>query len=165
MQISYILLDSLHVTAEGEVSYTHRCKLPAGTGPRHLALTPDGQRIVVGGELGNTLSVLDIDREARALTLGAGCSLLPEGYEAPGTGTTVSHTDVSPSGKLVFVGNRVGVGIGGELPDDMVSGVGETGMEGAISVIRLGEGGDVELAAFEPTGGQVPREPRSLKPG
>ena len=40
-------------------------------GPRHMALTADGARLVVGGELGNNLTVLEIDRQNRRLVLGA----------------------------------------------------------------------------------------------
>ena len=40
-------------------------------GPRHMALTADGARLVVGGELGNNLTVLEIDRPNRRLVLGA----------------------------------------------------------------------------------------------
>ena len=40
---------------------------------------------MVGGELGNTLSVLEIDRAGRRLTLGASASILPANYAAPGT--------------------------------------------------------------------------------
>lgn len=149
----------VEVSESGEISFVDRCKLPAGTGPRHLALTPDGRRLVVGGELGNNLCVLDIDRDERRLVFRGSGSLVPDGYEAPGTGTTVSHVELSPSGKFAFVGNRIGVGIGGDLPADMISGPGEVGMEGRISVMKLGETGadNPQLVAFEPTGGQVPR--------
>jgi 6-phosphogluconolactonase (cycloisomerase 2 family) len=110
---------TVEVSQGGEISFIDRCKLPAGTGPRHLALTPDGKRLVVGGELGNNLCVLDIDREERRLVFGGSGSLVPDGYEAPGTGTTVSHVELSPLGQYAFVGNRIGVGIGGDLPSDM----------------------------------------------
>ena len=107
----------------------HRCKLPAGTGPRHLSQSRDGSKLLVGGELGNSVTVLHVARcdGSCELSVGASCSVLPANYVPPGTGSTVSHIELlelpaavdltagvesrGSGGGLVFVGNRVGVGM------------------------------------------------------
>lgn len=56
--------------ATGAISVRDRCKLPPGSGPRHLAQGGEGgRRIVVCGELSSTLTLLDFDREAETLRL------------------------------------------------------------------------------------------------
>ena len=86
---------------------TLRAQTPAaiapGSGPRHLAFHPDGQRAYVINELSNTITAFDYDADAGTLTTTQTISTLPDGY------TEVSHTadiHVHPNGRFLYGSNR-----------------------------------------------------------
>jgi 6-phosphogluconolactonase len=112
-----------------------RIEMEPGSGPRHVAFHPDGHRLFVVNELGNTLVALRRDGERFVPTAKA--STLPHGFSSHSQAAAVR---VSPSGGCVLVSNR-GVD------------------SGSIAVFRFGpEDGSLELAQVQPTTGREPRE-------
>ena len=74
----------------------------AGEGPRHFTFHPAGNHVYVNNELGNTITVYDLNSDG-TLSPKQSESTLPEGWEGE------SHTadiHVSPDGKFVYVSNR-----------------------------------------------------------
>ncbi|GAA4891463.1 lactonase family protein [Streptomonospora salina] len=74
--------------------------LPPGTGPRHMALHPDG-RVYVAGELDSRVHVLSWDAErARAAPVADAAASGHEGPNHPG------EIALSPDGERLYVSNR-----------------------------------------------------------
>ncbi|WP_313815808.1 beta-propeller fold lactonase family protein [Citricoccus sp.] len=93
-------------------SWTHL--LPAGTGPRHLALLPplpeagiEGRHLAVVGELDSRLHVLDLDATAEGFREVA---IVPTHAQDLDPGSAQdnlpSHLVLSPDGALIYVANR-----------------------------------------------------------
>ncbi len=77
--------------------------LPAGTGPRHLAFSPDGRTLYVTGELSSTLTALDYDASTGILRPRQELSMRPSGA----TGANVpADVHVHPTGRYVYASNR-----------------------------------------------------------
>ncbi|MGW9551291.1 lactonase family protein [Citricoccus zhacaiensis] len=124
--------------------------LPAGTGPRHLALLPplpqagiQGRHLAVVGELDSRLHVLDLDATAGGFHEVA---IVPTHGQDQDPGSAQdnlpSHLVVSPDGALIYVANR--------------------GRD-TIGVIRRAE--TPELIAEVPCGGDWPRHIALGHPG
>lgn len=112
-----------------------RVEMAPGAGPRHLAFHPDGHRLFIVNELGNTLVALR--REGERFVPTATKSTLPENSSAPSHAAAVR---VSPSGRWVLVSNRGADG-------------------GSMAVFRFGPSdGSLELAQVQATAGLGPRE-------
>lgn len=112
-----------------------RIEMEPGSGPRHVAFHPDGHRLFVVNELGNTLVALRRDGDRFVQTAKA--STLPHGFNSHSQAAAVR---VSPSGGCVLVSNR---GVDSD----------------SIAVFRFGPGdGSLELAQVQPTLGREPRE-------
>jgi 6-phosphogluconolactonase len=80
-------------------------KLPAGTGPRHLAFHPNGKFAYLIAETEYSLTAYSYDAALGQLTsLNNSLSLLPAG--ADGTGNTGAEVAVAPSGNFVYGSNR-----------------------------------------------------------
>jgi 6-phosphogluconolactonase len=77
--------------------------LEPGSGPRHLALSPDGRRAYVINELSSTLTTFNVDTATGALKAVQTLSTLPTGFT--GNSTTAEVT-VHPSGRFVYGSNR-----------------------------------------------------------
>ena len=77
--------------------------LPPGSGPRHIALDPDGKLAFVNGELDSTLNVVRLGADGKGEVVES-ASTLPGGKAVKGNSTAevVRH----PSGKFVYVSNR-----------------------------------------------------------
>jgi 6-phosphogluconolactonase len=89
----------------GKMTAHGHAKLPAGSGPRHLAFHPNGKFVFVNNELSMTETTFAYDAEKGTLTEVETVSTLPEadrGKEGFSTAETVVH----PSGKFVYVSNR-----------------------------------------------------------
>ncbi|MDG4828881.1 lactonase family protein [Solwaraspora sp. WMMD1047] len=90
-------------------------RTPAGTGPRHLARHPDGQRWYLVGELSATVLVYHLDGAGGARELGRVPASSRSGHVQP------SEVAVGRDGRFLYVANR-GVGtiavfaLDGELP-------------------------------------------------
>ncbi len=78
-------------------------KTPPGSGPRHLAFHPGGQRVLVLNELSSTLMLLDYDAETGRLAPVQTVSTLPEGYAGENTTAEVA---VHPNGRFGYASNR-----------------------------------------------------------
>ncbi|KAE9059941.1 hypothetical protein PF010_g30414, partial [Phytophthora fragariae] len=80
-------------------------KRPAGSGPRHMALHPNGNIAYVTNELSNTVGVHSIDKNAALLSSKAlqEVSTLPAGFTNT---STASDIHLSSNGKFVYVSNR-----------------------------------------------------------
>ena len=105
---------------------------PAGSGPRHLLLHPQVQRVAyLANELTNTLTVLvgGEGRFAAARTV----STLPEGYEGP---SIVAHLAINAAGDRLYVSNRG---------------------HDSIAVFVLDAKGDPRLVQHAPAGAAYPR--------
>jgi 6-phosphogluconolactonase len=76
--------------------------LPAGTGPRHIAIAPDGKFAYVCGELNSTVNVIELGWAADKNKVVQTLSTLPE----PVKGNSTAECILSPSGKFVYVSNR-----------------------------------------------------------
>ncbi len=75
--------------------------LPAGCGPRHIAIAPDGQFAYVNGELDSTVHVVRLDRNGGGKVVQT-LSTLTE----PVPGNTTAECILHPGGKFVYVSNR-----------------------------------------------------------
>lgn len=77
--------------------------VPPGSGPRHLAFSPDANHAYVINEMGGTISVFAYEATAGRLTLMETVPTLPEDFDgANKTAEIVVH----PSGRYVYGSNR-----------------------------------------------------------
>lgn len=76
---------------------------PPGSGPRHMAFSPDEKHAYVINELTNTVSVAEFNQDTGALTEVQNISTLPGGFEGK---NTTAEIEVHPSGKFVYGSNR-----------------------------------------------------------
>jgi len=102
--------DSLHAYAFDPAKGLTRA-LPAqdvplapGSGPRHLAFSPEGHHAYVINELLSTVTAFQYDARKGRMTQIGTVSTLPPGHD--GTGTTTAEIRVHPSGRFVFGSNR-----------------------------------------------------------
>jgi 6-phosphogluconolactonase len=137
--------DELLVLRTSDGSLVSRAAFPAGSGPRHVAITADLSRVYVSTELSNTLQTVPIDATTGKLGTPIGASLLPTDYTGPPT--TASHIELSPCGGFAYVANRVGVDKDGGC---------SAAAEGSISVLKVGSEA-AELVEVVEIGGKVPR--------
>ena len=72
-------------------------RLPAGSGPRHLALSPDGGKLYVASELANTVTVVAGSRIVQTVPL-----LAPD---AEGT-STAAEIAIPPNGRYLYASVR-----------------------------------------------------------
>jgi 6-phosphogluconolactonase len=89
-------------TAKGTVaeSKSDDIATPAGAGPRHIAIAPDGKFAYVCGELDSTVNVIELaDKTGKVVQ---SLSTLP----APVKGNSTAECILSPNGKFVYVSNR-----------------------------------------------------------
>jgi 6-phosphogluconolactonase len=78
---------------------------PAGSGPRHIAISRDGKHAYVINEMVCTMSVFDREASSGALTLTQTISTLPEG-QAVEKGFSTAEVLLHPSGKYLYGSNR-----------------------------------------------------------
>ncbi|KAL4155199.1 hypothetical protein PRNP1_007312 [Phytophthora ramorum] len=80
-------------------------KRPPGSGPRHMALHPNGDVAYVTDELSNTVGVYTIDKEAALLSSMAvqNITTLPADFTNT---STAADIHLSSNGKFVYVSNR-----------------------------------------------------------
>jgi 6-phosphogluconolactonase len=108
-------------------------RTPPGSGPRHLALHPDGHRLYCINELSNTVTVFDREIATGALVPGPTVSTLPDGF------TGVSHcadVKITPDGRFLYGTNRG---------------------HDSIAVFRIGDMGRLERVAIVPSQGRGPQ--------
>lgn len=120
----------VYALEDGKLAQRQRLDLPAGTGPRHLAWHPDGNRAYLLAELASTITVLDWD--GAAFTTGQVIGTRDEGAAGENFPAEIA---VTGDGAHVYASNR---------GDD------------AIAVFAAREDG-LERVGSTPTGGQWPR--------
>lgn len=79
-------------------------KVPPGSGPRHIALSSQGDFLYVNNEMGMSVSVFERNRETGALRLLQTIPTLPGG--TPHAGSTTSAIAVHPNRRWLYVSNR-----------------------------------------------------------
>jgi 6-phosphogluconolactonase len=107
--------------------------LPPGSGPRHLAFSPDGRLAFVVSEMLSTLTVFRYDAAAGALTEIQSLSTVAPDWK--GT-NKAAEVHVHPSGKFVYVSNR---------GDD------------SLATFCAAPDGSLTLAGLTPCNGKTPR--------
>ncbi|MEU6127982.1 lactonase family protein [Saccharopolyspora sp. NPDC047091] len=99
--------DSVYVYAfdgdTGHLALKHEVGWAPGTGPRHLAFHPDGDRGYLVGELTSTITEFAFDAGSGEVRPGRVLPLLPADF----TGRSLAaEVVVSPDGRFVFASNR-----------------------------------------------------------
>ncbi len=79
-------------------------KVPPGSGPRHLAFSPDGKFVYVVNEMGHSVNVFSRNAATGELTSIQNLSTLTAG--TPDEGVTAAEVVCHPSGKWLYVSNR-----------------------------------------------------------
>jgi 6-phosphogluconolactonase len=119
----------------GTLELRRRARLRAGSGPRHLAVAPDGRTLYVATELGSTVVVCDYDAAAATIAprqeLAATISTRLAGGRNYPAGIVVA-----PDGRFVYLSNR---------------GADE------VAVFAVGADGRLTPAGATPVGGSWPR--------
>ncbi|MFC7344308.1 lactonase family protein [Saccharopolyspora griseoalba] len=99
--------DSVHVydfdTDTGHLSDDRAIALRPGSGPRHLAFHPDGERGYLLNELASSITEFDYDARTGELTPLRTLSTLPPDYARANLAAEVV---VDPRGRYVFASNR-----------------------------------------------------------
>lgn len=107
--------------------------LAPGSGPRHLAWSPDKMFAFVNGEMLSTVNSLRYDARKGALVAVRTASTLPAGFQGP---SSTAEVRVHPNGKFVYVSNRG---------------------HDSIAVFRTDGKGGLTPAGHAPTLGKTPR--------
>lgn len=115
-------------------------KTPPGAGPRHLVFHPDGRRLYVINELGNSITVFDYDPPSAALAERQTISTLPREFR--GT-SACADVKITPNGRLLYGTNR--------------------GHE-SIAAYRIAEDGRLTLVEIVPSLGKEPQN-LAITPG
>ncbi|MEN9674109.1 MAG: 6-phosphogluconolactonase [Verrucomicrobiota bacterium] len=79
-------------------------RLAPGSGPRHLAFSPDGRHAFVINEMLSTLTSMAYDARAGTLTEVQSASTLPDGK--PRKDSSTAQVCVHPNGRFVYGSNR-----------------------------------------------------------
>ncbi len=93
-------------TERGKLSLAQTLDLPAGAGPRHVALHPELRMMYVINELDSTMAsfAYDEDYNWRRLSI---LSTLPDGYQQPvRRPNTTADVHVHPNGRFLYGSNR-----------------------------------------------------------
>lgn len=89
-------------SASGTCERAFEAAAPPGSGPRHMAIHPDGVHLFVVNELDNTLAVWDYDAETGSLHIVSAMSTVP----SPSIESLAADVHLSPTGRYVYVSNR-----------------------------------------------------------
>ncbi|MCE9567061.1 MAG: lactonase family protein [Planctomycetes bacterium] len=73
---------------------------PPGSGPRHIAIAPDGKFAYVCGELDSTVNVIELSDKSGKVVQSLST------LKAPVKGNSTAECILSPDGKFVYVSNR-----------------------------------------------------------
>ena len=109
-------------------------KVPAGGGPRHLALHPDGRFAFANNELTSSVTAFERDPKTGALTPLQTISTLPEGKAVPGNST--AEIFLHPNGRWLYVSNRG---------------------HDSIAAYQVGDDGQLSVIEMQAAGVSVPR--------
>lgn len=95
--------DASKSTFDQESASTGSFTAEPGSGPRHVAFSPDHKSAYVVNELDNTVSACAFDEKVGTLKSLQRISTLPEGWSGQ---TTTAEIEVHPSGRFVYASNR-----------------------------------------------------------
>jgi 6-phosphogluconolactonase len=120
-------------------------EVASGSGPRHMALSRDGEQAYLITESGGTLDWFDYDERAGLLSAAGSVQASKAPIPAGGSGWS-AHVLVHPTQNFLYVSNRQ------ETP--------EHGAENSIGVFALGKNGEPTpiLEAFVTEGVNTPRD-------
>ena len=118
---------------KGTLRRSGAVKIEPGSGPRHLAVSPGGQRLYLLNELKSTLSNITYDPTSGKTKVVQTISTLPADYDGR-NGT--AEVQITPDGKFLYASNRG---------------------HDSIACYKIGSDGMLELVEIEPTGGKAPR--------
>jgi 6-phosphogluconolactonase len=104
-----------------------------GSGPRHLAFTPDGRFVYVLAEMGSTITAFAFDTTRGNLRKFQTVSSLPSGFKGQNDAAEIA---VHPSGKFVYASNRG---------------------DNTIVAFAIGNDGTLSFVERTPTHGKTPR--------
>ena len=114
-------------------------QVPSGSGPRHLAFSPDGRFAYVNGEMGMNVTKFVRDANSGSLDPQQTVSTRPAGADT--NGLTTAEIFCHPSGKWLYVSNRDVAGRGRD----------------SIAVYAIAADGELSRLQNEPAGVKVPR--------
>jgi 6-phosphogluconolactonase len=77
----------------------------ANSGPRHLALHPNGKWVYLVSEKGGTVTSFERDASKGTLRQTSAVSIMPAAFADP-MGPFSSHVEVAPSGRFVYAADR-----------------------------------------------------------
>jgi 6-phosphogluconolactonase len=120
-------------TADGSLKPHTATALPPGSGPRHLAFSPDGKKVFVINELLSTMASFSWDPAEGTMTPIDSQPTLPRDFAGK---STTAEVVVHPNGHFVYGSNRG---------------------HDSIAVFRVDTAGHLELVEHVPTGGKTPR--------
>lgn len=109
-------------------------QLPPGSGPRHIAFSPDGRRVYLVCEMASTVTAFDYDPARGALRAFQTESLLPADFHGESTGADIH---LRPDGRFLYASNR---------GHDSIVVFSVDGLTGRLSLVQ-----------HTPSGGQIPR--------
>lgn len=92
-------VDSAHATLKEVTTVS----IKPGSGPRHLAIHPDGRHAYMMTEMASSIFVFDYNAAQGSFTQTQMISSLPPGYTGASSGAEVA---VHPNGKFVYVSSR-----------------------------------------------------------
>lgn len=118
----------------GQLSPAQDLSLVPGSGPRHMAFSPDEKNAYVINELKNTVTVVKYDKASAALTAIQEISTLPDETIK---GSSTAEIEVHPNGKFVYGSNR--------------------GHDSIVVFQRNETDGTLQLVQHAPCGGKTPR--------
>jgi 6-phosphogluconolactonase len=86
-----------------DTAAVRRIETPPGTGPRHLAVHPNGEIVYMIGELSGTVTAYDYDAETGRMTPRQTVRTVPEDFDGAARSADIH---VHPSGNVVYASNR-----------------------------------------------------------
>lgn len=115
-----------------------------GVGPRHLAWHPNGKWLYSVNELDSTVDLLHWNSDAGILTQGSSVSTLDPGF--PKNTAFAGEIGISPDGRFVYVGNRVG--------SDTIAALSVDGNSGALKLEQVAPNGgkNTRFLTLDPSG-------------
>lgn len=141
-----LLIYGLDLDAGRLVPHPERTiRLPAGSGPRHVAFSPDASHVYLMNEMNASITAFDYDAEAGTLSRQETTELLPEGFAGLKSGGAI---EVHHSGRFVYATTR-SHGSSGEPP--------ARGLDTLVWLGRNARDGSLTLLGRTNSGGQIPR--------
>jgi 6-phosphogluconolactonase len=117
-----------------QLSPAQDLNLLPGSGPRHMAFSPDEKNAYVINELSNTVTVVKYEKASAGFTAIQEISTLPNESK---TANSTAEIEVHPSGKFVYGSNR--------------------GHDSIVVFQRNETDGKLQLVQHAPCGGKTPR--------